>query len=176
MIYIELIDIVDKNGNFTGQVMEREEAHNKNLLHNEISVYIINDKKEVLLQKRSPNKRFYPNKWGLCSGHVLSGESLKLAALREIEEEVGLKVSYSDLVQFGAKLINIKDTNSSIKYSFYIKRNLNIEDLIIQKEELTELKWYKIDDIIAMVKHKDNSITIKEDRLYLLNLLKENLK
>lgn len=60
---MELIDIVDENGNFTGQVMDKEEAHDKNLLHNEVAVFIINDNKQVLLQKRSANKRFNPNKW-----------------------------------------------------------------------------------------------------------------
>ena len=73
---MEFIQIVDKNGNFTGEIMEKEEAHEKNLLHNEIAVFIINDRKQVLLQKRSPNKKFYPNKWALCAGHVDAGESL----------------------------------------------------------------------------------------------------
>lgn len=58
---MEYIQIVDKNGNFTGEIKEREEAHHKNLLHNEISIFIINDKNEVLLEKRSPNKKYSPN-------------------------------------------------------------------------------------------------------------------
>lgn len=36
---MELIEIVDKNGNFTGQVIDKEEAHDKNLLHNEVAVF-----------------------------------------------------------------------------------------------------------------------------------------
>ena len=47
---MELIEIVDENGNYTGQVMDKEEAHDKNLLHNEVGIFIINDKKEILLQ------------------------------------------------------------------------------------------------------------------------------
>ena len=90
---MELIEIVDENGNFTGQVMDKEEAHDKNLLHNELGIFIINDKKEILLEKRSANKRFNPNKWGLCAGHVDAYETLEEAALREIKEEVGLDVS-----------------------------------------------------------------------------------
>ena len=79
---MELIQIVDKNGNFTGQVMDKEEAHDKNLLHNEVGIFIINDDGKVLLQKRSANKRFSPNKWGLCAGHVDAYETLEEAALR----------------------------------------------------------------------------------------------
>ena len=55
---MELLDIVDEQGNYTGETMEREKVHDLNLLHWEIGVFIINNNKEVLLQKRSPNKRF----------------------------------------------------------------------------------------------------------------------
>ena len=72
---MELIQIVDKNGNFTGEVMDKEEAHDKNLLHNEVAAFIINGKGQVLLQKRSVNKRFNPNKWALCAGQVEAYES-----------------------------------------------------------------------------------------------------
>lgn len=81
---MELIEIVDENGDFTGQVMDKEEAHDKNLLHNEVGIFIINDDGKVLLQKRSANKRFAPNKWGLCAGHVDAYETLEDAAIREI--------------------------------------------------------------------------------------------
>ena len=67
---MELIKIVDKFGNFTGKIIDKEEAHDKNLLHNEVGIFIINNNKQVLLQKRSATKRFSPNKWGLCAGHV----------------------------------------------------------------------------------------------------------
>lgn len=100
---MELIQIVDKQGNFTGQIMDKEEAHDKNLLHNEIAVFIINDNNQVLLQKRSTNKRFNPNKWGLCSEHVDAYESLQDATLRELKEEVGLNISNEELYPLGKK-------------------------------------------------------------------------
>ena len=40
---MELIQIVDENGNFTGQIIDKEEAHDKNLLHNEVAAFIIKD-------------------------------------------------------------------------------------------------------------------------------------
>lgn len=43
---MELIDIVDKNGIPTGEIMDKDEAHIKNLLHNEVGVFIINNKKK----------------------------------------------------------------------------------------------------------------------------------
>ena len=81
---MELLDIVDEYGKFTGEVMEREKVHDLNLLHWEVAILIANSKKQILLQKRSANKRFSPNKWGLCAGHVDSGEDIDASALREV--------------------------------------------------------------------------------------------
>ena len=167
---MELIQIVDKKGNFTGQVMDKEEAHDKNLLHNEVGIFIINDKREVLLQKRSANKRFSPNKWGLCAGHVDAYESLETAALREIKEEVGLDLSLKELIPYGERKINISDSNSHITYFYYVICNKKAEEFVIQEEELSEVKWFNIDEIIIMI--KDGKTSFKENRISLLNGLK----
>lgn len=170
---MELIEIVDENGNFTGEVMDKDEAHDKNLLHNEIAVFIINDRKQTLLQKRSASKRFDPNKWALCAGHVDAYESLEDAAIREIKEEIGLIVSKDELNSFGERKISIKEENSQVNYYYYIKCNLNEEDFIIQKEELSEVKWFDIDEVINMIISHDASIVFSENKLKLFEKLKE---
>lgn len=170
---MELIEIVDENGNFTGEVMDKDEAHDKNLLHNEIAVFIINDRKQTLLQKRSASKRFDPNKWALCAGHVDAYESLEDAAIREIKEEIGLIVSKDELNSFGERKISIKKENSQVNYYYYIKCNLNEEDFIIQKEELSEVKWFDIDEVINMIISHDTSIVFSENKLKLFEKLKE---
>lgn len=169
---MELIEIVDRDGNFTGQIIDKEEAHDRNLLHNEVAVFIINDKKQVLLQKRSANKRFNPNKWALCAGHVDAGESLESAALRELKEEVGIDIIINDLKPFSEREFTIGDSNSHITYFYYTKSNLNEKDFIIQKEELSEVKWFDIDEVIDMIKSKDDSTVFREERLSLFEKLK----
>lgn len=170
---MELIQIVDENGEFTGEIIDKEIAHDKNLLHNEISVFIINDKNQVLLQKRSANKRFNPNKWGSCAGHVDAYESLEDAALRELKEELGLEISKNSLYSFLGRQIFKKDTNSHITYLYYTKANKDEKDFIIQEEELSEVKWFDIDEIIRLIKSNDDSLTFKKDRLYIFEKLKE---
>lgn len=167
---MELIDIVDENGNFTGQVMDKEEAHDKNLLHNEVAVFIINNNKQVLLQKRSANKRFNPNKWALCAGHVDTGESLESAALRELKEEVG--ITTKELKPFAEREFTIRDSNSHITYFYYVKSNLDENDFLIQEEELSEVKWFDLDKVIDMIKSKDETIVFKEERIHLFEQLK----
>ena len=170
---MELIEIVDENGNYTGQVMDKEEAHDKNLLHNEVGIFIINDKKEILLQKRSANKRFNPNKWGLCAGHVDAYETIEEAALREIKEEVGLDVSIEELIPYGEKEVTIKDSNSHITYFYYVKCNKKEDEFIIQEEELSKVKWFNIDEIIMMI--KEGKTSFKENKIKSFESLR-NLK
>lgn len=171
---MELLDIVDEQGNFTGQVMEREKAHDLNLLHWEIAVFFVNDNKELLLQKRSPNKRFSPNKWGLCAGHVDSGETPEKTALREIKEELGIKLSPGDLRILEERDVLKLESNSRLTRMYYVIYNKN--DFTIQTEELSEVKWFNIDDVIDRIKNNDESITLKSNRLYLLERLKTILK
>lgn len=173
---MELIQIVDENGNFTDEIIDKEIAHDKNLLHNEISVFIINDKRQVLLQKRSNNKRFNPNKWGSCAGHVDAYESLEEAALRELKEEVGLQISKNYLYPFLEKQIFKKDANSHITYLYYTKCNKKEKEFVIQEEELSEVKWFDINQVIEMIKSNDKTITFKEDRLYIFEELKKLLE
>lgn len=170
---MELIQIVDENGNFTGEIMDKEEAHDKNLLHNEVAVFIINNNKQVLLQKRSANKRFNPNKWALCAGHVDENEGLENAALRELKEEVGLEISLGELHPIAEREFTFGDSNSHITYFFYTKSNKAEDDFIIQKEELSEVKWFDLDKVINMIKEEDKTIVFKTNRLYIFEALKE---
>lgn len=168
---VELIEIVDEEGNYTGKILPREEIHNRNFLYNEVACFVINDNKEILLEKRSPNKRYSPNKYGLTAGHVIAGESLKTALVREIEEEIGIKVNEEDLTPIGEKEYTREETNSHITYFYYIKLNLQENDFTIQEEELTEVKWFKIEDIKKLVASDNNPTVIDKERLYLLDIL-----
>ena len=169
---MELLRVVDKVGNFTGEIFDREYIHDNNLLHNEVSVFILNSNKEILLQKRSMTKKFNPGKWGLCAGHVSYDETLEDAALREIKEEIGLDIGLGDLNSIGDKLVLLYDKGAHITYHYYIKVDKSSDEFIIQKEELSEVKWFLIDDVLKMIKSKDNSITLKENRVDLLESLK----
>lgn len=173
---MELIDIVDKNGNFTGEVLEKEIAHDRNLLHNEIACFVINSNNEILLQKRSMNKRFNPGKWGLCAGHVDSGESLEDATIREIKEEIGLDLTVDELHTFTEREVNIKEKNSHIAYFYYLVTDKKEDEFVIQEEELSEVKWFNVDYIIELVEKGDTSTVFTKDRLRLLNDIKKVMK
>jgi len=171
----EYIDVVDENGVPTGEVLDKNIVHEKNLFHNEVGCFIINNKGETLMQKRAASKKFEPNMWAICAGHVGSGESFLDAMVREIREEVGLVVRKEDLIAFPGfeKIIFKKQKNSHFAYTYYLKLSNYPDEFIIQKEELSEVKWMKIDEVINIIK-SDNNITVFDiDRLPIFEKIKE---
>jgi isopentenyl-diphosphate delta-isomerase type 1 len=86
----ELVDIVDESNKVLGK-MSKGECHKTGNLHRTVSILVYSPSKEVLLQRRSPEKKDYPGYYDVsASGHVMSGESYLTAAIRELKEEVGL--------------------------------------------------------------------------------------
>ena len=95
---MEYLDILDENGKRTGQTAPRKEVHSKGLWHKGFQIWIINSKKELLVQRRSKNKDVYPNKLYISiGGHPISGEDEKEGIRREFEEEIGVKLDINKL-------------------------------------------------------------------------------
>ena len=136
----------------------------------EIDVFILNDYGQILLQKRSRNKKNYPNMWALCTGHVEKNEDVQDAAIRELNEELGIDVSIKELHSFANGKFDIINKNSST-YFFCIKCNLKEEKFIIQKEELSQVKWFDIIDVVSMIKNNDEIIVYSKNRINLFEYL-----
>ncbi len=167
----EMVEIVDIYGISTGEIVEKETAHDKNLLHKEVGLFIINSNNQVLLQKRSANKRFNPNKWGLCAGHVEAYEENDSAMLRELKEELGVTVNKNDIVHFDT-VVRKRELNSHIRYEYYMFLDKDEKDFTIQSEELSEVKWIDFNKYKDMVKNNDSTITWSNNKYY-INALKK---
>ena len=93
----ELFDILNEKGEKTGQTMPRGEVHRTGALHGSVHIWVIRRRlegSEVLLQKRAHDKDSYPDCYDAAStGHIDAGEDSLAAAVREVGEELGLKVS-----------------------------------------------------------------------------------
>jgi isopentenyl-diphosphate delta-isomerase type 1 len=89
----EIFDVVDDGDEVIGQ-LARSEVHRRALKHRAVHVLIFNDKGEVFLQKRSLKKDCFPGTWdSSAAGHLEVGESYDACALREVREELGIKLS-----------------------------------------------------------------------------------
>lgn len=98
----ELIDILDANGNSTGKTALKSVAHKNGWFHPTTHIWFYTTKGEVLLQQRSKNKNTHPLLWDVSvAGHIGAGENILDAALREINEEIGIQVNNNDLTKIG---------------------------------------------------------------------------
>jgi len=98
---------------------------------------IENSKGEILLAK-SPK---WNNKWTFPSGHIESGEKIEQGAIREIEEETGLKLKSEGIFTFG-ELIDSKDFHRPAHFVYFdIYCKTDTTNVKIDKDELTEYIW-----------------------------------
>ena len=162
----EYFDVLDEKGNFTNTVETRKKCHAEGLWHKAVVVFIINSKNQVLLQKRSKNKRMWPDMWDITAGgHVDAGEFGFQSVLRESEEELGIKLKKEDLTFIGSSLsTNIKgDIVNKYFNEYYIAtKEIDETKLHLQKEEVSEVKWIDKDEIIKKIKNNYEGITDKE--------------
>lgn len=85
-------------------VMEKMEAHEKALLHRAFSVFIFNDRHELLLQQRAISKYHSGGLWtNTCCSHPRPGEAIADAALRRLKEEMGFETVLSKAFDFTYK-------------------------------------------------------------------------
>lgn len=144
---MERYELVDINGNKTGKVITNIEAqYIKNVPDgyylSVVGVIIVNSENKTLLQKRSRFKLSNPSKWGICGGKVNFGETTLDAAIRETKEEIGVEIERESL-----KTIRTAANGKSYFTIYYIKKDVNINECKIQKEELEELKYFKIEEL-----------------------------
>ena len=89
---MEILDVVNDFDEVIGQA-PRSEVYKRHLNHRIVHVLIFNQKGEMLLQLRSKHKPFLPGYWSTSvGGCVLAGESYEQAAMREMNEELGIKL------------------------------------------------------------------------------------
>ncbi len=87
----EIVAIVDAHNNVIGSAPRREMRANK-LPHRSTYILVFNSQRELFVQKRTMTKDIYPGYYDPCTGGVvLHGESYEVSAIRELEEEVGIR-------------------------------------------------------------------------------------
>ena len=147
----ELIDIYDSKNRPLNKKKMKSEAHRKGLWHRVAHVWIYNSNKEIMLQLRAKNKEVYPNLWDISvAGHIAAGERESVSAMREVEEEIGLKISENELQLLSIKNVQFTTNttiNNEIIYLYLLKYDGNIKQLKIQEDELQEIKFFKLTEL-----------------------------
>ncbi len=175
---MEYLDILDKNGNTTGESRERKEVHANGYWHRGFHIWIVNSKGEILLQRRSANKDVYPNKlYVSVAGHPISGEDEMDGIEREFLEEIGLKLNKNELEYLFTFSQEVVENNGKFLDNMYydvylLEKDINLDDLKLQEEEVSQVQYIFYKDLEEMVKNKDkNIVNHPEEWKKLFNIL-----
>jgi len=143
------LDILDTDGNKTGEVMDFVEAHKMGKWHAHAHVWVFNSKGEVLLQKRAANVSC-GGKWDIsAAGHLSQGDKPQQAALRELVEEIGINAKRKELKKIKV-LIQSRDSNDfknrEFNHIYLFRFDGNPNGLKVDEHEVSALKFISLDE------------------------------
>jgi isopentenyldiphosphate isomerase len=141
----ELIEVVTRDGRSTGVSKTKPHIHRDGDWHIAVHIWIVTPSGRVLLQRRSRLKENNPGLWDVSvAGHVSAGESVAGAAVREIEEEIGLRVERRELRYIGriaasAVLNDGTYLDNELHEIFLVRRDVDAAALTLQHGEVDEV-------------------------------------
>lgn len=153
----ELLDILDENRNVI-DVKPRDYVHEHELFHNALHVYVLNSKNEVLIQKRSENVSYWKGLWHPCAagGHFTTSEAPLEGAVKETSEEIGINLpegEFTKILEYEDKtyMKELGKYHHCLLYVYYIKVDLRIDQIKIDGDEVSEVKYISIDDLVDKI-------------------------
>lgn len=128
-------------------VMEKMEAHRQGLLHRAFSVFIFNARGEMLLQQRALHKYHSGGLWtNTCCSHPLPGEDVASAAVRRLNEEMGL--DRITLIPSGSFIYKANLDHGLTEHEFdYVFYGISDRDPKINPLEVADFRWINTSDL-----------------------------
>ena len=161
--------LVDSDDNIIG-TMEKMKAHETGELHRAFSVYLVNNKGDFLLQRRAANKYHSAGLWtNTCCSHPRPDETTMAAAIRRLDEEMGIVTSLTHMYHFTYKVVfanglteheldhvylgtfNDKPSPNSVEVMDW--KYMSTDEIIKDVKEHPELytEWFKLSYEIVIV-------------------------
>jgi isopentenyl-diphosphate delta-isomerase len=150
----EQVILVNENDEQIG-LMPKLEAHEKAVLHRAFSVFVLNDKKEVMLQQRAHQKYHSPLLWtNTCCSHQRDGETNIQAGTRRLREEMGFETELKELFHF---IYKAPFENGLTEHELdHVMIGYYEGEPLINPEEVEDWKWMSIEAIkMDMLEHPD---------------------
>ena len=137
-------DMFNQDGRLS--TAEKIEAHRRGLLHRAVSVFVFNDRNELLLQKRAVDKYHSPDKWtNTCCTHPSPGETPLKTAQRRLSEEMGLVATLTEAFTFSYKAdVGNGLTENEFDHIFFGVSNQNPNP---NHAEVSDWNWATIEGI-----------------------------
>ncbi len=140
---LEKRDLYDNQRKLTGEQIYIGEKIPKDRYITTVTLFLQNDKQKLLIEKRSKEKG---GKYGFISGHPKAGETSVEGMITEVKEELGLQIKKEDITCF----FTTKQENSFFDL-YYLKQNVNILSLNVQKKEVEYARWCSIEQIKELI-------------------------
>ena len=154
----EKVVLVDRNDNPMG-LMSKLEAHEKGGLHRAFSVFILNKKGQLMLQRRALDKYHSPGLWtNTCCSHPRESEGNIEAGVRRLKEEMGFTTPLKSMFSF---IYKSKFDNGLTEHEFdHVLLGYYDKQPLINTIEVSEWKWMSLDKIILEIKNKPEDFTV----------------
>lgn len=146
----EICDIYDVYGNRTGKTFVRGEPLSDGQYVMVVDVWIVNSSDEILIQKRSLQKKDLPGTWATHSGCVLAGETSLQACIREPREEIGIHILPSQVHKLNRKL-----RGKLLSENFVVEQDFDLSDAVLQEEEVSAVRWVTVSDLKQMASRRE---------------------
>jgi isopentenyldiphosphate isomerase len=176
---MEYLDVLDENGNLTGEKKDRNLVHRDGDWHKTIHLWIIDTKGEILLQKRSANTETCQNMWDISvAGHIPAGVSSLENCIKEAGEELGIELEKNEikfLFRCSESTVHNNGTyvNNSFHDVFLVKKDLDLDIIELDENEVSELKFISFEKFEQMFAKKEQSLVNHEEEYSkLIELLK----
>lgn len=153
----EKVILVNENDEQIG-LMPKLEAHQKAVLHRAFSVFVLNNKNELMLQKRACHKYHSPGLWtNTCCSHQREGESNIEAGTRRLQEEMGFSTGLKDTISF---IYKAPFDNGLTEHEYdHVLVGQYEDDPVINPEEVSDWKWMSLSDIKKDIEHNPEDYT-----------------
>ncbi|MFY8066504.1 MAG: isopentenyl-diphosphate Delta-isomerase [Flavobacterium sp.] len=140
-------------------LMNKMEAHEKAVLHRAFSVFVLNDKNEVMLQQRAHHKYHSPLLWtNTCCSHQRAGETNIEAGKRRLFEEMGFETELKELFHF---IYKAPFDNGLTEHELdHVMIGYYDDAPVINLDEVESWKWMPIEAIKDDMLANPNSYTV----------------
>lgn len=163
---MEKRDLYDINRNLTGKTIYKGLPIPKDKYILVVLCFIQNFKGDFLIQKRSRKKG---GKYASTGGHPKASQTSIQGMVTEIKEELGLNVLPADL----HLIFSDRDDFRQVFFDvYYLKKDFDIDDLILQKSEVESVEWLSLDQINELINDDLFLKSHAEDMYKMLDFLK----
>ncbi|HNW46801.1 MAG TPA: NUDIX domain-containing protein [Thermotogota bacterium] len=131
----EIWDVYTKNREITSRKHVRGSPLPEGDFHLVVEIWIFRTSGQILVMKRHPDKP-WPNMWECTGGSAVEGEDTAAAAVREVEEEIGVHLVASE-----GRIVHQYTFEDSHYDVWCFRKDIPLEDLVFQEGEVVDAKY-----------------------------------